>query len=166
MQTDFSPLKKSLPARSHEFLPRKCATLVFLALERVEFFSQDLLSRAASRFSRGAVARHHRQHLFDQTGSNTTKIGDQIEKMNKVCRVRTEPYSRYFPGYYTYRNFCKFCTTFIPVPGASASSVRPWHNTQGMCMPLQKYPVAGTGTGTAFVYLPGTSVSSVRRPYL
>ena len=42
MQTDFSPLKKSLPARSHEFLPRKCATLVFLALERVEFFSQDL----------------------------------------------------------------------------------------------------------------------------
>ena len=32
-------------------------------------------------------------------------------------------------------------------------------------MPFKKYPGAGTGTGTTFIYLPGTSVSSVRLPY-
>ena len=46
------------------------------------------------------------------------------------------------------RNFYEFCTTFIPVPEPSVSSVRPWHNTRG--------------TGTTFVYLRGTSVSSAR----
>ena len=46
------------------------------------------------------------------------------------------------------KNFCEFCTTFIPVPGTSIRSVRPCHNTRG--------------TGTAFLYLPRTSVSSAR----
>ena len=68
----------------------------------------------------------------------------------------------YLPGYYPYpellrvlynihtrtKNFCEFCTTFIPVPGTSVRSVRPCHNTRG--------------TGTSFSYLPGTSGSSVR----
>ena len=34
------------------------------------------------------------------------------------------------------RNCCKFCTTFIPVPGTCVSSVRPWHNTRGTGMPF------------------------------
>ena len=29
-----------------------------------------------------------------------------------------------YPGYYPTKNFCKFCRTFIPVPGTSVSSVR------------------------------------------
>ena len=49
---------------------------------------------------------------------------------------------------YPTRNLCKFCMTFIPVPGNSMSSVRPRHNTRG--------------TGAAFSYLPGTSVSFLR----
>ena len=53
-----------------------------------------------------------------------------------------------YPAYYPTKNFCKFCRTFIPVPGTSVRSVRPCHNTRG--------------TGTAFVYLPGTSVRSGR----
>ena len=85
-----------------------------------------------------------------------------------VCRVRTEPYTGYFPGYYPYRKFCKFCTAFILVPGTSVRSVRPKHNTRGTGMPFKKYPGAGTGTGTTFAYLPGTSIELpwyVRLPY-
>ena len=81
------------------------------------------------------------------------------------CKVHTEPWPRYFPGYYPYRsfckffrtsitrgrNFCEFCTTFLPVPETCVNYVRPCHNTRG--------------TGTTFVYLPGTSVTSVRLPY-
>ena len=77
------------------------------------------------------------------------------------CRVRTEPY----PGVTRTRNLCKFCTydVRIPVPGTCLSSVRPWHNTRGTGLPLQKSPGLGTGTGTTFVYFPGTSVRSVYR---
>ena len=35
-----------------------------------------------------------------------------------------------YPGITRTRNFCKFCRTFIPVPGTSVSSVRPGHNTR------------------------------------
>ena len=35
-----------------------------------------------------------------------------------------------YPGNTRSRNFCKFCRTFIPVPGASGSSVRPCHKTR------------------------------------
>ena len=42
-----------------------------------------------------------------------------------VRRVHTEPYPGYLPGYYPTKNFCKFCTTFVPVPGASVSYVHP-----------------------------------------
>ena len=83
------------------------------------------------------------------------------------CRVRTEPYSGHFTGYYPYRNFCKKCMTFTPTPGISVTSVRPWHCTRGTGMPFSTYP--GAGTGTAFIYLPGTFfrtfVSSARLPY-
>ena len=73
---------------------------------------------------------------------------------------------------------------FIPVPGTSVSSighsypyleltrhvssVHPWRDTRGMGMPLQKYPGAGTygyRVRVQLVYLPGTSVISMRLPY-
>ena len=50
------------------------------------------------------------------------KVGENRKLM--FCKVSTEPYPGYFPGYYPCRNFCMFCTTFIPVPGASVSYVR------------------------------------------
>ena len=78
------------------------------------------------------------------------------------CRVRTEPYPGYLPGYYPTKNFCKFCRTFIPVPRTSVSSVQlsyPYPNICEFCTPV---PQNTRGTGTAFLYLPGTSVSFVR----
>ena len=48
-------------------------------------------------------------------------------------------------------NFCKVCTTFIPVPEPSVVPVRQCHNTRG--------------TDTTLSYLPGTSVSFVRPLY-
>ena len=85
-------------------------------------------------------------------------------KLDDILRFKSNssPGGAYLPGYYPCpellwvlynirtrtKNFCEFCTTFIPVPGTSLRSVRPCHNTQG--------------TGTAFSHLPGTSVSSVR----
>ena len=63
------------------------------------------------------------------------------------------------------RNFCEFYTTFIPTPGPSVSSVPPWLNTRVTGRRFQKYPGAGTGTGATSVYIPGTSMSSVRLPY-
>ena len=67
------------------------------------------------------------------------------------------------PAYYSYpellcgvddihiraKNFCGFCTVFIPVPGTSVSSVRPCYNTRG--------------TGTTFFYLRRTFGCAVRR---
>ena len=35
-----------------------------------------------------------------------------------------------YPGITCTRNFCKLCNAFIPVPGTSVSSVRPYHNTR------------------------------------
>ena len=89
------------------------------------------------------------------------------------CRARTEPNPGYFPGYYPCRKFCKFCTIFIPVPGASVSYVRPWYNTRGKGMPSKKNAGCGYGCGynipiptrnfsefcTASIPVPGTSVS-------
>ena len=40
------------------------------------------------------------------------------------CRLHTEPYPGIYSGYYPTNNLCKFCRTFIPVPGTSVSSVR------------------------------------------
>ena len=37
--------------------------------------------------------------------------------------VQTVP-GGYYPGYYPGKNFCKFCSAFIPVPETSRSSVR------------------------------------------
>ena len=42
------------------------------------------------------------------------------------CRVRTNHTRGIYRGYYPTNNCCKFCRTFIPVPGTSGSSVRPW----------------------------------------
>ena len=61
-----------------------------------------------------------------------------------------------------YQNVCKFVSTFNPVPGTTGNFVRQWHNTRSTGMPITNYPGAGRGTGTTFVYLPGTPVSSVR----
>ena len=46
------------------------------------------------------------------------------------------------------KNLWEFCATFVPVPGTSVKPVPPFHNARG--------------TGTAFLYPPGTSGSSVR----
>ena len=59
-----------------------------------------------------------------------------------------------YPGYYRTENFCKFCRTFIPVPGTSVSSVAVSY--------VHANATNTRGAGTAFLYLPGTSVSSVR----
>ena len=61
----------------------------------------------------------------------------------------TQNYTRsIYPGYYPTKNFCNFCRTLIPVPE------------------LLEIMYAGAAktrdTGTAFLYLLGTSVSSVR----
>ena len=59
-----------------------------------------------------------------------------------------------YPGITRTRNVCKFCRTFIPVPGTSVGSVRPCHNT------LIFWKFCNT-----FIPVPETSGSSVRLPY-
>ena len=59
-------------------------------------FLQDI-SRAVSRFSRGAVAGNHRQHFFDSTGSNTITIVHRIEK-NVFC-YSIEDSNRIWPSW-------------------------------------------------------------------
>ena len=54
----------------------------------------------------------------------------------------------YYPDISRIRNICEFCTTSIPAAGTSVSPVRPCHYTRGL--------------GTIFVYLPGTSGSSIK----
>ena len=66
-------------------------------------------------------------------------------------------YRRYYPT----KNFCKFCRTFIPVPGTCVGYVRhshPYPESASSVRPCHKYP----GYGYSFFYLPGTSVTSVR----
>ena len=43
------------------------------------------------------------------------------------------------------RKFWMFCTTFIPVTGTCASSVRPWYKTRGAGTHLYNDPGAGYG---------------------
>ena len=62
-----------------------------------------------------------------QTQQNTTLEHSKVV----LCRVLTEPYPEYLPGYYLTNDFCMFCMTFIPVPGTYVSAVRPCHNTRG-----------------------------------
>ena len=85
------------------------------------------------------------------------------------CRVRTEPQPGVLPVpgtcvcsvrhscpypellYVLYdihartRKFWMFCTTFIPVTGTCASSVRPWYKTRGAGTHLYNDPGAGYG---------------------
>ena len=58
-----SRLRNYLLARTHDLLLRKCWKLDFLASEWLGVFSK-YISWAVSRFSRGPVARNHRQHVF------------------------------------------------------------------------------------------------------
>ena len=54
-------------------------------------------------------------------------------------------------------NYCKLCATFIPIPGTSESSVRPWHYP-GYGYALGKYPGAGrvrVRVQHSCTYLPG-----------
>ena len=52
-------------------------------------------------------------YIFVLVGRADKRLLQHLEVV--FCRVRTEPYPRYFPGYYPYRNLCKFSsTTFIP----------------------------------------------------
>ena len=83
--------------------------------------------------------------------STWTFISVSGSKFSTLCSVGyVQNHTRgIYRGYYPTKNFCKFCRTFIPVPGTSVSSVRPCH----------KYP----GYGYSILYLPGTSVSSVRQ---
>ena len=68
-------------------------------------------------------------------------------------KSNSSPEGVYLPaGITRTRNFCEFCTTVIPVPGSSVRSARPCQ------MP-------GVRVQTAFLYLRGTSVSSVRPCY-
>ena len=85
--------------------------------------------------------------------------------VSKVA-LRTEPYPGYLPGYHPTRkrNLCTFCRTFIPAPGTSGSSTSVRHSYPYPKL-LQVLYARGhntRGTVTAFLYLPGTSVSSVR----
>ena len=61
--------------------------------------------------------------------------------------IHAKPYPGIYPGYYPTENFCNYCRTLIPEPGTSVSSVRRWHKDPG--------------SGTASLYLPGSSGSSV-----
>ena len=81
------------------------------------------------------------------------------------CKVHTEPWPRYFPGYYPYRsfckffrtsitrgrNFCEFCTTFIPLSETCVRSVQPQ---------IQRVRVQHS-----YTYPCTTSVSYVQLPY-
>ena len=82
--------------------------------------------------------------------------GIYLPSFSSLCsffRVRTEPYPRgIYPGYCPTKNFCKFCRTFIPVPGNSVSSVRhSYMYVPGTSVSFCKIPIP----------LPGTSVSSI-----
>ena len=109
---------------------------------------------------------------------NDPYIGQRKRKTPRLCYsvgyVQTMP-AVFTPGinYPTKNLFCKFCRTFISVPGTSGSSVRQCH----------KYPGYGYITFITFVSsvrpchntrnfceqhfrtVPGTSESSVRSPY-
>ena len=47
------------------------------------------------------------------------------------CRYLQNRTRGVYPGYYPTKNMWEFCTTLIPVPGTSVSSVRPFHKYQG-----------------------------------
>ena len=59
-----------------------------------------------------------------------------------------------YPGITRTRNFCKFCWAFIPVPGTSVSSVRPYHNTRNLCYFCR-----------TFIPVPELSVTSIGHSY-
>ena len=78
--------------------------------------------------------------------SNVNTHHEESKKLLNLCsvrRVHTEPYPGYLPGYYPTKNFCKFCVTFIPVPGNTVSSVRPWPQYPGngynVCIPFRNF---------------------------
>ena len=96
--------------------------------------------------------------------SISVKIEDKISRLCSVfCRVRTNRTRSIYPGCYPTENSCKLCRAFIPVPGASGSSVRhsylyPEHFWK-FCTPVATIP----GVRVQHVFYPlGTSVTSVR----
>ena len=92
------------------------------------------------------------------------------------------PYPSFFPEYYPYRKFCKFCTAFIPVPGNSVEFCTPVAPYLGYGYTLLEIPGCRYGYGYSIrtltrnfrefcefcktsILVPRTSVSSVRLPY-
>ena len=67
-----------------------------------------------------------------------------------------------YPGYYPTKNSCKFCRTFIPVPGTSVSSRRHLYPYPELLRALYARATNTQGTGKAFFFLPETSLCSVR----
>ena len=76
------------------------------------------------------------------------------------CRVRTNHTRGIYPGYYPTKNFCKFCRTFIPVPGTSGSSVRQSYPYPEILEVLYASATNTRGTGIYIIFI--TYVSSVR----
>ena len=69
-----------------------------------------------------------------------------------------------YPGYYPTKNFCKFCRTFIPVPGTCVSSVlhTRTRNFCKLCTPVPQIP----GVRVQHFYTcPEAYVSYVALPY-
>ena len=74
-----SPSKKVPSSRfAGAFVAPKMLEIGLPRLRMSRRFVQNL-SRAVSRFSRGPVARNHRQHFLNQTGSNTIANVHRIE---------------------------------------------------------------------------------------
>ena len=71
------------------------------------------------------------------------------------------PKALYYLGITRTRNFCKFCKTFIPVPGTSVRPVGYSYTYPELMKVLYASDTNTRGRGTAILYLPGTYVSSV-----
>ena len=108
--------------------------------------------------------------VFDRLEANSVRfirfIENESNRFKKTFLVSTGPYvfdspvnllffrplkTGIYPGITRTRHVCEFCTAVIPVPGISVNYARPCRDTRG--------------TGTTYVYLPGTSVSYVWHSY-
>ena len=97
----------------------------------------------------------HPSHASGEEVSFVLTLGYQ--KIPRLCSVGFVQNIRdrgKYPRCYPTKNFCKFCRTFIPIPGTSVCAVRPCHNTRNfwkLC--------------NMFIPVPETSGSYVRLPY-
>ena len=73
----------------------------------------------------------------------------ELLQVKRLCTVGYV--QKHTPGFTRTRNFCKFCTTFVPVPGTSSSSVRPWHNTRATTVSLVMRPFYAHGAKKPFL---------------